>query len=96
MIAVGDIVLIGNAWDDTKTLLQAFGELVSSRFQWSTVNRIADVLGRFPFLTLVIQLLHDSKGKVMSFWCSMRVAGHAYTHLMKTGIAKRDGGITII
>ena len=45
MIAVGDIVLIGNAWDNAKTLLQALGELVSSRFQWSTVNRIADVLG---------------------------------------------------
>ena len=61
----------------------------------SILNQTADA-SIFPFLTLVIQLLHDSKGKVMSFWCSVRVASHTYTHLMKAGIAKRDGGITIV
>ena len=76
VVAVGDIVLVGDAGHDAKALLQALGELVGGGFQRGAVEGVIDVLGLFPGVALVVHVLHHAQGKGLCTGIGVAAAGH--------------------
>ena len=60
VVAVGDIVLVGDAGHNAKTLLQALGELVGGGFQRGAVEGVVHVLGFLPRVALVVHVQHHT------------------------------------
>ena len=69
MIAVCNIVFIGNSSNNTKPLLKALSKLVSCAFKWSTIDRETNVSLCLPLISGIVHSLHDFKCK----WSSLRV-----------------------
>ena len=88
MIAVCNIILIRNSWNDAKTLLETFGKLVCGGFHRSAIYRVADVLSCLPLGTFVIEALHNLQRKRTNLRVCMRLAVHSHAHLMETCISK--------
>ena len=88
MIAVCNIILIRNSWNDAKTLLETFGKLVCGGFHRSAIYRVADVLSCLPLGTFVIEALHNLQRKRTNLRVCMRLSVHSHAHLMETCISK--------
>ena len=93
VVAVGDIVLIGNAGHDAKPLLQALGELVGGGFQRGAVEGVVHVLGLLPLVALVVHVLHHAQGEGLGTGIGVALAGHILHTLVQAGIAQTDGGV---
>ena len=93
MVAVGDIVLVGDAGHDAKPLLEALGELVRRGFQRGAVEGVVDVLGLLPLIALVVHVLHHAQGKGLGTGVGVAAAGHILDALIQAGIAEADGGV---
>ena len=93
VVAVGDIVLVGDAGHNAKTLLQALGELVGGGLQRGAIEGIVHVLGLLPLVALVVHVLHHAQGKGLGTGVGMALAGHILHALIQAGITQADGGI---
>ncbi len=93
MVAVGDIVLVGDAGHDAKPLLETLGELVGRGFQRGAVEGVVDVLGLLPLIALVVHVLHHAQGKGLGTGVGVAAAGHILDALIQAGIAEADGGV---
>ena len=93
VVAVGDIVLVGDAGDDAKALLQAGGKLVGGGLQRGAVEGIVDVLGLLPRLAAVVHVLHHAQGKGFGLGVGVALAGHILDALVQAGVAQADGGV---
>ena len=93
VVAVGDIVLVGNAGDDAEPLLQAGGKLVGGGFQRGAVKGVVDVLGLLPRLAAVVHVLHHAQGKGLCLGVGVALAGHILDALIQAGVAQADGGV---
>ena len=93
MVAVGDVALVRNAFDDTEAALEALGELVGGGLKRRAVQREIDVVLCFPFCALVIHVLHDGHGEGSSLGIGVAFARHVLAALVQTGISQADGGI---
>ena len=93
MVAVGDIVLVGNTGHDAKALLQALGEFVGGGFQRGAIEGVVDVLGLFPGVALVVHVLHHAQSKGLCTGIGVALAGHILHAFIQTGIAQTDGGV---
>ena len=96
MIAVGDIVFVGDARDKAEPLLQTLGELVGRGLQRRAVERVVDVLGLLPLVTLVVHVLHDAQCKGLCTGIGVAAAGHIFHALIQAGVAEADGGIAAV
>ena len=93
VVAVGDIVLVGDAGDDAEPLLQAGGKLVGGGFQRGAVEGVVDVLGLLPRLAAVVHVLHHAQGKGLCLGVGVALAGHILDALIQAGVAQADGGV---
>ena len=93
VVAVGDIVLIGDAGHDAEPLLQALGKLVGGGFQRGAVERVIHVLGLLPLGALVVHVLHHAQGKGLGTGIGVALAGHILHALIQTSVAQADGGV---
>ena len=93
MIGVRDVVVVGNIRDNSETLLQALGELVSRGLHRSSVEGIADILSCSPLSTLIVQLLHNLESELFAVRISMGYTQHSHGHLIETCVTKGDGGV---
>ena len=66
VIAVCDVVTVRNTLDDTKSFLQALGELVCCGFHWCAIDREVDICFHLPLRTCIIQMLHDRKTELFT------------------------------
>ena len=96
MVAVGDIVLVGDAGDDAEPLLQTGCELVGGGLQRGAVEGVVHVLGLFPGLAAVVHVLHDAEGKGLGFGVGVALAGHILDALIQAGVAEADGGVAAV
>ena len=81
VIAICNVVLIRYALNDTKAALQALCKPIGRRLHRSAIYGITDVLSSFPFIALVIQLLHHFQSELLAFWRSVGLAKHSHAHL---------------
>ena len=95
VIAVGDVVLVGDAGDHPKAALKSLSELIGSGFQGRAVQREVDVALFFPLGTGVVHVLHDLECERFSLFIRMAFASHVLDALVEAGVAKRDSGISI-
>ena len=93
VVAVGDIVLIGDTGHDAEPLLQALGKLVGGGFQRGAVERVIHVLGLLPLGALVVHVLHHAQGKRLGTGIGVALAGHILHALIQTSVAQADGGV---
>ena len=93
MVAVGDIVLVGNAGHDAKPLLQALGELVGGGFQRGAIEGVVHVLGLLPLVALVVHVLHHAEGEGLCAGVGVALAGHILHALIQAGVTEADGGV---
>ena len=96
MITVGYVILIRNALNNAKALLQTLGKLISGRLHRCSVYGIANVLSFSPLGTFIIQMLHHTEGEFFPFFRRMAGTYHPVAHFTQSGISKRDRGITIV
>ena len=88
VIAVGDIALIRDTGNDTKTTLESLGKLIGCRLKRCAIDRVIDILGSLPFVALVVHVLHNLERKWRSFCISMAVTRHGFDALIETGISE--------
>lgn len=93
VVAVGDIVLIGDAGHDAEPLLQALGKLVGGGFQRGAIEGVIHVLGLLPLGALVVHVLHHAQGKGFGTGIGVALAGHILHALIQTSEAQADGGV---
>ena len=86
VIAVGDIALVRNTGNDTKTTLESLGKLIGCRLKRCAIDGVIDILGSLPLVALVVHVLHNLERKWRSFCISMAVARHGFDALIQTGI----------
>ena len=96
MVAVGDVVAVGDAGHDAEPFLQALGELVGGGLQRRAVQRIVDVLGRLPFLALVVHMLHHAQRKGLGGGIGVALAGHILAALVQARIAQADRRVAAV
>ena len=93
VVAVGDIVLVGDAGDDAEPLLQALGELVGGGFQRGAIEGVVHVLGLLPLVALVVHVLHHAEGEGLCAGVGVALAGHILYALIQAGVTEADGGV---
>lgn len=76
MVAIGDVVLVGDARDNAKASLKGLCELVGGRFQRSAIQAEIDVAGSLPSLTGIVEPCHDLQRKRLGLWISVAFTGH--------------------
>ena len=59
MVAIGDIALIRDAFDDAKTTLQTFTKLVRCRLKGCSIQAEVDIVLFLPGVALVVHMLHN-------------------------------------
>ena len=96
MVAVCDVVAVGNALDDTEALLQALGELVGSALERSAVDAVVDVLLSLPLSARLVELLHDLQSKLLALGLGELFAVEAVNTFPKSGVAERNGGVSAV
>ena len=96
VIGVGDVLVVGNILDDTEALLQALGELVGRGFQRRAVQRIIDILSSFPFVALIVHVLHDFQRKGLHGRVGMALAEHCHATFIQTCIAETNSRIAVV
>ena len=75
MVAVGDIVLVGDAGYDAEPLLQALGELIGGGFQRGAIEGVVHVLSLLPLAALVVHVLHHAEGEGLCAGVGVALAG---------------------
>ena len=95
MVAVGDVVLICDAFDEPEALLEAFGKFIGGGFHRGAVDGVGDVFLRSPFAAFVIQLLHDGQGEFPALFRGVGDTEHADAHFIQAGIAEGNGAVVI-
>ena len=96
VVGVGDIVLVGDAGDHAKTLLQAFGKLVGRGLQRRAVEAEVDVVLLFPARAGVVHVLHDLQRKGLGGRVGVAAAGHILAALIQAGVPQADGGVAAV
>ena len=95
VVAVRDVVLICDAFDEAEAFLEAFGEFVGGRFHRGAVDGVGNVFLGSPFAAGVIQLLHDGHGEFPSLFRGVGDTEHADAHFIQAGIAEGNGAVVI-
>ena len=96
VIAVSDVAVVGDVWNDTKAALQAASKLVGGRLQGRTVQRVVDILGSLPLFAFVVHALHNGNRKGRCFWIGVRMTGHEARSFVQTCVTKRNGRVAIV
>ena len=96
MVAVGDVPLVCDTFDDTESSLQALCELICSTFNRSSVWRECDIGLLLPLCTHVIHMLHDIEGKACCTRISVALTCHVADTLAKAGVSKGNCRVTTV
>ena len=91
VIAVGNIILVGNALYYPETLLQTFCKLIGSAFKRSSVKRIIYILRFLPLCGVLVKLSHYLKSEFLAFGFGKLFAYHTVNTFPKTRISERKG-----
>ena len=82
MVAVGDIVAVGDARHNAKALLQALGKLVGGGFQRGAVQAEVDVMLFLPLGAGIVHVLHHVQRKGLGGGVGVALAGHILAALV--------------
>ena len=96
VIAVCDVILIGNALYDAKALLEALGKLVGGGLERSSVDTVVDVFLVLPLSAVFIELAHYLKSKLLALRLGELLADKAVNALPETCIAEGNSGISVV
>ena len=89
MVAVGNVILIGDTGNNTEALLQALGKLISGGLNGRAIQRIVNMLCGLPFSALIVHVLHNTKGKILCIRVSVTLASHSFNTFIQASVAKR-------
>ncbi len=93
MIAVGNIVAVGDTLNDAKPALQTFCKFVGGAFQRSAVQRVINVLGSLPLGAGGVQCLHNLQTESLTLRLGQLFAGDLINTLPQTGVTQADGAV---
>lgn len=96
MVAVGNVTLVCDAFNDAEALLEALGKLVGSGLDGRPIQAVVHILIGLPLLALVVHVLHDIQRELLGLGVSVAPAGHGLDTLIQTSVAQRDGGISVV
>ena len=82
VVAVSDVALVGNAWDNTKAALKCLSKLVGSGLKRSSVEGVIDILCFLPLGALIVHVLHNLECKWSCLFVSVAVTSHSLNALV--------------
>ena len=94
MIAVCDIPLVCNAFDNTETSLQALRKLICRGFKRSSVKREVDVVHFLPLTAGGVHFFHYIERERCGGWVCVALSGHVLDTLVKSGVSEGNCGIS--
>ena len=95
VVAVCNVVLVGDFGDNTETLFEAFCEFVCRAFERRTVKRKCNVFLCTPCCACVVKVMHDLQCKRSSFGIGMRFTCHIARTFAKACITEGNCRISV-